>query len=291
MRLIRLRGDVKLTATLNESGADSQGTVTGSMNNFEFLRRGIWSTDVNFRMLLDDGDDVAVELRIGRHQGRRLLQRRCGRDGQRGGRAVAPIISDDGTYGGALLWPSSPRHARGSRRMESADEQGGGQSESGKGRHHRQLRRQERAGAVGVRRACRSRTRRVPPGARRFSPGRLPGPLILHRRLSVPACAPGSSRSASRRWVKSILREVRQGTGFRAGGRCGRSGRPWFGVGSGGCNAGRRRRDSGRVRARDRVPANMLRSRTPCGTPRPSGPPPPSTAVAGGGAGGLWSPV
>ena len=67
--------------------------------------------------------------------------------------------------------------------------------------------------------------------------------------------------------------------GFRAGGAYGRSGRPWFGVGSGGCNAGRRRRDSGRVRARDRVPANMLRSRTPCGTPRRPNPaaPPPST--------------
>ena len=102
--LIRLRGDVKLTATLNESGADSQGTVTGSMNNFEFLRRGIWSTDVNFRMLLDDGDDVAVELRSAAIKA----------DGSFSGVAAATVNGaggsgadnfDDGTYGGAFYGP------------------------------------------------------------------------------------------------------------------------------------------------------------------------------------------
>ena len=41
-RLVRLRGDVSLTANLNASGG-GHGTVQGSMENFEFLGDGGWS--------------------------------------------------------------------------------------------------------------------------------------------------------------------------------------------------------------------------------------------------------
>ena len=40
-QLVRLRGDVSLTATLG--GGDSNGTISGSMENFEFLQSGAWS--------------------------------------------------------------------------------------------------------------------------------------------------------------------------------------------------------------------------------------------------------
>ena len=138
--LIRLRGDVKLTATLNAGGANNQGTVTGSMNNFEFLRKGIWSTDVNFRMLLNDtshDDDAAVVLQSADIEA----------DGSFSGAAAATVNGtsgsgadnfDNGHLWRRLLWPPRPRNARGRRRMESADERRGRQSESGKGRHHRQ---------------------------------------------------------------------------------------------------------------------------------------------------------
>ena len=111
--LIRMRGDVKLTATLNAGGDDNQGTVIGSMNNFEFLRKGIWSTDVNFRMLLNDtshADDAAVVLETAA----------IGADGSFSGVAAATVNGDsgsgadnfdDGTYWGRLLWPQRPRHA------------------------------------------------------------------------------------------------------------------------------------------------------------------------------------
>ena len=105
--LIRLRGDVKLTATLDAGGADNQGTVTGSMNNFEFLRFGIWSTDVNNRMLLNDtshDDDAAVVLNTAA----------IGADGSFSGVAAATVNGesgsgadnfDNGTYGGAFYGP------------------------------------------------------------------------------------------------------------------------------------------------------------------------------------------
>ena len=105
--LIRMRGDVKLTATLDAGGADNQGTVAGSMNNFEFLRKGIWSTDVNFRMLLNDtshDDDAAVVLNTAA----------IGADGSFSGVAAATVNGesgsgadnfDNGTYGGAFYGP------------------------------------------------------------------------------------------------------------------------------------------------------------------------------------------
>ena len=172
--LIRLRGDVKLTATLNAGGANNQGTVTGSMNNFEFLRKGIWSTDVNFRMLLNDtshDDDAAVVLQSADIEA----------DGSFSGAAAATVNGtsgsgadnfNNGTYGGAFYGPRVLGIARGRRRMESADERRGRQIRNpGRGAIIGSLRRQERV-AVGVRRACRSRTRRVPPGGRGgFFPG------------------------------------------------------------------------------------------------------------------------
>ena len=50
-RLVRLRGDVTLTANLNADGTNSHGTIQGSMRNFEFLNNGVWGTDTNHRIL------------------------------------------------------------------------------------------------------------------------------------------------------------------------------------------------------------------------------------------------
>ena len=101
--LIRMRGDVKLTATF-DAGGEGHGTVEGSMNNFEFLRNNIWSTDVNFRILRNDPseDDAAVLLQ----------EANIGADGSFSGGAKATYngvggdgvdnFTNDGTYEGAF---------------------------------------------------------------------------------------------------------------------------------------------------------------------------------------------
>ncbi len=105
--LIRMRGDVKLTAEFN--GVDmaddpGHGTVSGSMNNFEFLRNDIWSTDVNYRILRNDParEDKAAVL---------LQEANIGADGSFSGVAAATYNGesgvgvdnfDNGTYGGAF---------------------------------------------------------------------------------------------------------------------------------------------------------------------------------------------
>ena len=50
-RLVRLRGDVTLTANLNAGGTNGHGTIRGSMRDFEFLNNGVWGTDTNHRIL------------------------------------------------------------------------------------------------------------------------------------------------------------------------------------------------------------------------------------------------
>ena len=105
--LIRMRGDVKLTASfngVNTAGNPGHGTVSGSMNNFEFLRNDIWSTDVNYRILRNDpvrSDKAAV-----------LLQEAdVGANGSFSGVAAATYNGesgvgvdnfDNGTYGGVF---------------------------------------------------------------------------------------------------------------------------------------------------------------------------------------------
>ncbi len=49
-RIIRLRGDVELTAKLN-AGGDGHGTISGAMRDFEFLHNGVWGDDVYHRLL------------------------------------------------------------------------------------------------------------------------------------------------------------------------------------------------------------------------------------------------
>ena len=104
--LIRMRGDVTLTANLNEGGA-GQGTVSGFMKDFEFLRHNVWSADVNYRHLRNDlshDDEAAVVLEAGN----------IGPDGSFSGVAAAtfngesgmgPDNFDNGTYGGAFYGP------------------------------------------------------------------------------------------------------------------------------------------------------------------------------------------
>ncbi len=60
-RIVRLRGDVELTATFNASGG-GHGTVSGAMRDFEFLHNGVWGNDVYDRILLnaDAGADYPV---------------------------------------------------------------------------------------------------------------------------------------------------------------------------------------------------------------------------------------
>ena len=108
--LIRMRGDVKLTAQFN--GVDmaddpGHGTVSGSMNNFEFLRNDIWSTDVNYRILRNDPEhaDKAAVL---------LEEADVGANGSFSGVAAATYNGesgngvdnfDNGTYGGVFYGP------------------------------------------------------------------------------------------------------------------------------------------------------------------------------------------
>ena len=104
--LIRLRGDVKLTATF-DAGGGGHGTVEGSMNNFEFLRNNIWSTDVNFRHLLNDpahADKAAVVLESGN------IAANGSFSGVAKSTKTAGVGGDahnynDGTYGGAFYGP------------------------------------------------------------------------------------------------------------------------------------------------------------------------------------------
>ena len=49
-RIIRLRGDVELTAELNAGGA-GHGTISGAMRDFEFLHNDVWGRDVRYRIL------------------------------------------------------------------------------------------------------------------------------------------------------------------------------------------------------------------------------------------------
>ncbi len=59
-RIVRLRGDVELTATFN-AGGGGHGTVSGAMRDFEFLHNGVWGNDVYDRILLNaDATDYPV---------------------------------------------------------------------------------------------------------------------------------------------------------------------------------------------------------------------------------------
>ncbi len=112
--LIRMRGDVTLTATFNARNAaddaSGHGAVQGSMNNFEFLRNDIWSTDVNYRILRNDParTDAAAVL---------LQAADIGADGSFRGVARATYngvggtgidnFTNDGAWGGAFYGPKT----------------------------------------------------------------------------------------------------------------------------------------------------------------------------------------
>ena len=97
-QLVRLRGDVALTATLG--GGVSDGTISGTMENFEFLRNGAWST-------------LPVEVLAHGTQkqdnGVNLESAEIGTDGSYAG--VAKLMSSankrfgEGRYGGSLYGP------------------------------------------------------------------------------------------------------------------------------------------------------------------------------------------
>ena len=137
--LIRMRGDVKLTATLDEGGSlHSQGTVSGSMNNFEFLRNDIWSTDVNFRMLRNDlsrTDKAAVLLQTGdiEADGSFSGVARATYNGVGGG--GVDNFTNDGTWGGAFYGPRElgKLEAAGYWNLRMNTDQGGGIPDPGTG--------------------------------------------------------------------------------------------------------------------------------------------------------------
>ena len=174
-QLVRLRGDVSLTATLG--GGTSNGAIEGSMKNFEFLQSGAWSK-------LPHG--VFGHSNAATTDGVTLMSADIGADGSYAG--VAKTADSDnrrfgeGRYGGRLLRPPETRRARDRRPLDAAETYRRGyrsrelpQREDGTQLqhvrlHHRQLRRRERAAAAGdgVAALPAARTRRVPPGARRF---------------------------------------------------------------------------------------------------------------------------
>ena len=113
-RLVRLRGDITLTANLNAGGTDSQGTIQGSMRNFEFLNNGVWGTDTNYRILgpAQGTGYTANDLRLGNTV--MLEQTDIKVDGSFNGVAYAAHNSPrgqgtdnfaNGTWGGAFYGP------------------------------------------------------------------------------------------------------------------------------------------------------------------------------------------
>ena len=97
-RLLRVRGDVTLTATLG-GGADN-GDIEGSMVNFEYLRNGVWSKFPN--LVLSHGTQKTLD-------GVTLESAAIGADGAYAG--VAKVMASankrfgEGRYGGAFYGP------------------------------------------------------------------------------------------------------------------------------------------------------------------------------------------
>ena len=97
-RLLRVRGDVSLTATLG--GGTSNGSINGSMVNFEYLRNGVWSKFPN--LVLSHADQKTMD-------GVTLMPADIGADGAYAG--VAKVMADrnkrfgEGRYGGAFYGP------------------------------------------------------------------------------------------------------------------------------------------------------------------------------------------
>ena len=94
-RLVRLRGDVSLTATLG--GGSSNGAVSGFMKNIEFLTDGAWST-LYLQNHPTAEDNKAVDLQSAN----------IGADGSYAGVAT-PVFDTagfaEGRYGGAFYGP------------------------------------------------------------------------------------------------------------------------------------------------------------------------------------------
>ena len=97
-RLVRVRGDVTLTATLG--GGSDDGNIAGSMVNFEYLRNGVWSKFPN--LVLSHADQKTLD-------GVTLESAAIGADGAYAG--VAKVMADrnkrfgEGRYGGAFYGP------------------------------------------------------------------------------------------------------------------------------------------------------------------------------------------
>ncbi len=98
-QLVRLRGDVSLTANLNEGG-DGHGTISGSMKNFEFLQSGAWSK-------LPHG--VFGHSNAATTDGVTLMRADIGADGSYAGVAKTAETANkrfgEGRYGGAFYGP------------------------------------------------------------------------------------------------------------------------------------------------------------------------------------------
>ena len=97
-RLLRVRGDVSLTATLG--GGASNGSINGSMVNFEYLRNGVWSKFPN--VVLSHNSQKTLD-------GVTLESADIGADGAYAG--VAKVMASankrfgEGRYGGAFYGP------------------------------------------------------------------------------------------------------------------------------------------------------------------------------------------
>ena len=97
-RLLRVRGDVTLTATLG--GGSDNGDIEGSMVNFEYLRNGVWSKFPNLVL----SHDTQKEM-----DGVTLMPADIGADGAYAG--VAKVMASankrfgEGRYGGAFYGP------------------------------------------------------------------------------------------------------------------------------------------------------------------------------------------
>ena len=123
-RIIRLRGDVELTAKLN-AGGDGHGTISGAMRDFEFLHNGVWGDDVYHR-LLENADAADHSVADDPRPGNAVILESANvkADGSFNGNAYAAANSahdpDDsgpmgpgarthnfavGTYGGAFYGP------------------------------------------------------------------------------------------------------------------------------------------------------------------------------------------
>ena len=94
-QLVRLRGDVSLTATLG--GGGSNGTISGSMENFEFLQSGAWS---KLPHIIFGHSNAATT------DGVTLMSADIGADGSYAGVAKTTDTDNarfgDGRYGGAF---------------------------------------------------------------------------------------------------------------------------------------------------------------------------------------------